>query len=248
MSIESLRDLEGLKAAGRVVRLALEAMRAVVEAGVTTGQLDAIGASVLAAHGARSAPNLTYGFPGANCISVNDEAVHGVPGDRRLDVGDLVKLDVTAELDGYMADAAVTVPVSPAEHVARALCRCAERALSVAMTHARAGSSTRDIGRAVEYEVERCNFRVLRELSGHGIGRTIHEPPSVPNYDFGGRGTPLTAGLVITIEPIIAVGTRQARPSGDGWTILTADGSLSAHFEHTVVIRADAAPLVLTAA
>jgi methionyl aminopeptidase len=202
MSIESPRDLEGLRAAGRVVRLALEAMRAHVAAGVTTGELD---------------------------------------------VGDLVKLDVTAELDGYMADAAVTVPVSPAEHVARALCRCAERALSVAMTHARAGSSTRDIGRAVEHEVERSNFRVLRELSGHGIGRTIHEPPSVPNYDSGGRGEVLTAGLVLTIEPIIAVGTRQTRPSGDGWTIVTADGSLSAHFEHTVVIRGEAAPLVLTA-
>jgi methionyl aminopeptidase len=248
MSIGSPRDLEGLKAAGRVVRLALEAMRAAVTAGVSTCELDRIGASVLAAHGARSAPQLTYGFPGANCISVNDQAVHAVPGDRRLRAGDLVKLDVTAELDGYMADAAVTVAVSPAGDEARALCRCAARALSAGMGRALAGSSTRDIGRAVEAEVERGGFRVLRELSGHGIGRTIHEPPSVPNFDSGRDGAPLSAGLVLTIEPIISVGTRHTRRGRDGWAILTADGSLSAHFEHTVVIRDDAPPLVPTAA
>jgi methionyl aminopeptidase len=248
LSIDSPHDLEGLRAVGRVVRLALEAMRDAVTRGVETRDLDRIGADVLAAHGARSAPKLVYGFPGANCISVNDEAVHGVPGSRRLEKGDLVKLDVTAELDGYMADAAVTVPVLPAGHQALALCRCAERALSSAIGQARGGRSTRDIGRAVERAVEGDDFRVLRELSGHGIGRTIHEPPTVPNFDAGGTGAPLTAGLVITIEPIISAGTRQTRPAADGWTIVTADGSLSAHFEHTVVIRDDAAPLILTAA
>jgi len=248
MSIESPRDLEGLRAAGRVVRLALEAMRAAVAQGVTTRELDQVGAAVLRAHRARSAPQQVYGFPGVNCISVNDEAVHGVPTARRLTAGDLVKLDVTAELDGYMADAALTVPIPPASREAHALCRCAERALLVATAHARSGSSTSDIGRAVETEVEHSNFRVLRELSGHGIGRTIHEPPSVPNFDTGRHGAPLTPGLVLTIEPIISVGTRHTRPGGDGWTLVTADGSLSAHFEHTVVIRADAAPLILTAA
>jgi methionyl aminopeptidase len=248
LSIESPRDLEGLRAAGRVVRRALEAMRAAVAQGVTTRDLDRIGAAILTAHGARPAPQLVYGFPGANCISVNDEAVHGVPGDRRLRAGDLVTLDVTAELDGYMADAAVTVPVAPAGAEATALCRCARRALSVAIAHARAGSTTSEVGRAVEDAVERSNFRVLRELSGHGIGRTIHEPPSVPNFDTGRHGAPLTAGLVVTLEPIISVGTRHTRPGGDGWTLVTADGSLSAHFEHTVVIRDRVAPLVLTAA
>jgi methionyl aminopeptidase len=248
MSIESPEDLEGLKAAGRVVALAIEAMRSEVNPGVTTLELDQIGAAVFQVHGARSAPHLTYGFPGVNCISVNDEAVHGVPRDRRLEDGDLVTLDVTAELNGYVADAAVTVPVGAAQPQALALCRCSEQALSLAISAARAGSETRRIGHLVEREVERNGFRVLRELTGHGIGRTIHEPPIVPNFDSRLANSRLSPGLVITIEPIISASTRRTRAALDQWTILTADGSLSAHFEHTVIVRAGAPPLVLTAA
>jgi methionyl aminopeptidase len=247
MSIESERDLAGLQAAGNVVVEALAAMRAAVRPGVTTRQLDEVGARVFERHGARSAPQLAYGFPGVNCISVNDEAVHGVPSDRTLVDGDLVKLDVTAELDGYMADAAITVPVGTVTEDARRLIAAAERALTRALDVARAGVRLNEIGRAVQSEVEQAGFFVLPQLGGHGIGRTIHEPPSVPNHYVASDDTVLTEGLVITIEPIISATTARAvGPGSDGWTIATADRGLSAHVEHTIVITRQA-PVVLTA-
>jgi methionyl aminopeptidase len=177
---------------------------------------------------------------------VNDEAVHGIPGSRRIAPGDLVKLDVTAELRGYMADAAVTVPVPPVAPEDAELCAAAEAGLVAGIAAARAGSTTGAVGAAVEAEVERRGFRVLRELAGHGIGRTIHEPPSVPNFGAAGRGDPLTGGLVITIEPIISSHTRKTRPGGDGWTVATADGRRAAHVEHTIIVRRGR-PLILTA-
>jgi methionyl aminopeptidase len=248
MSIESKEDLAGLRAAGKVVAEALAAMRAAVRPGVTTRQLDEVGASVFARQGARSAPQLAYDFPGVNCISVNDEAVHGVPSDRELAVGDLVKLDVTAELDGYMADAAITVPVGTVTDSATRLIEAAERALIRAIGVARAGVRLNEIGRAVQSEVQRAGFFVLPQLGGHGIGRAIHEPPSVPNHYVASDETVLTEGLVITIEPIISATTSRAvGPGSDGWTIGTADGGLSAHVEHTIVITQEA-PVILTAA
>jgi methionyl aminopeptidase len=248
MSIESEKDLAGLRAAGKVVAEALAAMRAAVRPGVTTRQLDEVGARVFARHGARSAPQLAYDFPGVNCISVNDEAVHGVPSDRALAEGDLVKLDVTAELDGYMADAAITVPVGSVAGDALSLVAAAERALTRAIGVARDGVRLNEIGRAVQSEVQRAGFFVLPQLGGHGIGRTIHEPPSVPNHYVASDETVLSEGLVITIEPIISATTSRAvGPGRDGWTIGTADRGLSAHAEHTIVITRDV-PIVLTAA
>jgi methionyl aminopeptidase len=248
MSIESEGDLAGLKAAGSVVAEALAAMRAAVRPGVTTRQLDDVGGRVFAKHGAQSAPQLAYGFPGVNCISVNDEAVHGVPSDRELVDGDLVKLDVTAELDGYMADAAITVAVGAVSDDALSLVAAAERALTRAIGVARAGVRLNEIGRAVQSEVQEAGFFVLPQLGGHGIGRTIHEPPSIPNHYVASDETILTEGLVITIEPIISAATARAvGPGSDGWTIATADHGLSAHVEHTIVITRDS-PVVLTAA
>ncbi len=248
MSIESEADAVGLAAAGRVVAEALAEMKRAVRPGVTTRELDDVGAGVFARHGARSAPQLAYGFPGVNCISVNEEAVHGVPSARRLRDGDLVKLDVTAELDGYMADAAMSVLVGTATPAAVALVRAAERALSRALRVVSPGRRVNEIGRAVEREVENAGFRVLTALGGHGIGRTIHEEPHVANYYDANDPTILTDGLVITIEPIIAMSTRRVHgPGDDGWTIATADGSLSAHVEHTIVVR-HGGPEVLTAA
>jgi len=248
VSIESEEDLAGLRAAGRVVAEALAAMRAAVRPGVTTRELDEIGGNVFARHGARSAPQLAYDFPGVNCISVNDEAVHGVPSNRALVAGDLIKLDVTAELDGYMADAAVTVAVGAVTQDAVNLVAAAERALTRAISVARAGVRLNEIGRAIQSEVEEAGFCVLPQLGGHGIGRTIHEPPSVPNHYVASDETILTEGLVITIEPIISATTRRSvGPGSDGWTISTADQGLSAHVEHTIVITRDA-PVVLTAA
>jgi methionyl aminopeptidase len=247
MSIRTNAELEKLRAIGRIVRLALERTRAAVRPGITTGELDRIGAAVLAEHGAESAPPKVYGFPGALCISVNDEAIHGIPGDRVLRAGDLVKLDLVAEKDSFLADAAVTVAVGETSETAASLMRCAETAFHQAARVATAGNRVCDIGRAVERETHRCGFHVMRELCGHGVGRAIHEAPSVPNYHDPRFRSRLTEGLVITIEPILASGSGRGELQSDRWTIRTADRSLSAHYEHTLVIT-HGQPILLTAA
>lgn len=247
MSITSETDWAGLRAAGHVVRLALEAMERNTRPGVTTGDLDRIAAAVFEAHGARSAPALTYGFPGTVLISVNDEIVHGIPGARRLVRGDVVKLDVTVEKDGYCSDAARTIVLDGAAELARRLAACAEESFLAGLTVARAGVPVNAIGRAVESAVQRRGFAVVRGLEGHGIGRTIHEKPSVPNYWDPAQRDMLTEGLVITIEPIITSGRGEAYEDRDGWTIRTRDGSIAAHHEHTLVITREA-PILLTAA
>ena len=248
MSIESYKDLLALKEVGRIVRLALEAMAARVRAGVTTAELEKVGGRVMRENGAQSAPRMVYGFPGDVLISLNDEAVHGIPSDsRKVCAGDLVKLDVTFEKNGYMADAAMTVAVEPVSEQARRLIQCAESAFHEAMKFACANRRVNEIGRAVEQEVRRNGFHVVRELTGHGIGRTIHEEPSVPNYDDPFAREMLTEGLVLTVEPIIAMSSGKSKNAGDSWTVKTADGSLSAHYEHTIVIT-DGAPILLTAA
>jgi methionyl aminopeptidase len=247
MSITSQDQLEKLRACGRIVAKALRAMAAAVHPGVTTAELSEIGAKTLAAHGARSSPPMVYGFPGDVCISVNDEVVHGIPGDRIIRPGDLVKLDLTAEKDGYHTDSAASIQVPPVAVASTRLARCAERAFNKGLAAARAGNRVREIGRAVDREVRRDGFRVVRELGGHGIGRTIHEAPSVPNYADPFSREFLTDGLVITIEPILAAGSGRVLLEGDGWTVRTADGSLSAHYEHTIVITRGE-PILLTAA
>jgi methionyl aminopeptidase len=247
VSIETQEDVDGLAAVGQVVATTLAAMQERVRPGVTTGELDAVAGAVFSRHGAVSAPRLTYGFPGETCISIDDEAVHGIPGARALRVGQLVTLDVTAELEGYVADAAVTVPVGAPSPRAAALLEAARAALECGIEAARIGRPVRAIGRAVEAEAERRGFTVLRELTGHGVGRAIHEPPAVPNWDDPAATEPLTPGLVLTIEPILADGEHRVVSTGDGWTVATAAGSLSAHFEHTVVIT-PAGARILTAA
>jgi methionyl aminopeptidase len=247
MSINSPDQLEKLRACGRIVAKALRAMADAVRPGVTTAELSAIASKILAENGAQSSPPLVYDFPGDVCISVNDEVVHGIPGDRAIQPGDLVKLDLTAVKDGYHTDSAVSIQVPPTQEKSRELAHCAERAFRQALSAAHIGNRTRDIGRAVEREVRRRGFHVVRELGGHGVGRTIHEEPRVPNYADPEARHLLTDGLVITIEPIIAVGTGDVRLDRDGWTVRTADGSLSAHYEHTIVIT-KSEPLLLTAA
>lgn len=246
MSIQEEHELLSLKAVGRIVRMVLNAMKDEVRPGVSTEYLDEVGARVMKQNGARSAPSMVYRFPGANCISLNDEAVHGVPGPRNIREGDLVKLDVTLEKDGYMADAAITVPAGRVSSQAQQLMDCAERAFQQAMLVARAGFRVFEIGRMVEREVSKSGFSVIRELGGHGIGRTIHESPHVPNYHDPAANQVLKEGLVITVEPIIAAGSAQVFTDKDGWTLRTSDHSLSAHFEHTLVITSGA-PILLTA-
>jgi methionyl aminopeptidase len=246
MTIKNQEELTGMRAAGTVVCHMLEAMKRSVTSGITTAELDEVGAKVMREHGARSAPALVYKFPGVSCISVNDEAVHGIPGQRKLQDGDLVKLDVTVEKDGFMADAAVTVSVGVATEEKQRLMSCAERAFKLAMLVARAGSRVSEIGRVVEHEVQRCGFSVIRELGGHGIGRTIHEQPSVPNYRDPREQRLLKKGLVITVEPIIAAGSGKVSLAGDGWTVRTTDRTASAHYEHTLMITEEE-PVILTA-
>lgn len=247
MSIESQEDLDGLKRAGRIVRICIERMKKAVRAGVTTAELDRIGGAALREHGARSAPRIVYGFPADMLISVNDEAVHGIPGPRKLRDGDVVKLDVTVEKDGYMADAAITVPVGKVTEERRRMIAAARAGFEKAMEVAVAGNRVRDIGRAVEGEVERRGFRVVRELAGHGIGRTIHEPPSIPSHYDGRMTQTLTEGLVITVEPIVAERSPKTVEDDDGWTVRTIDGGFAAHYEHTLVVTRGR-PLLLTAA
>jgi methionyl aminopeptidase len=246
MSIESADDWKGLRRAGRIAHLTLEALEAHVGPGVSTAELDAVAARVFSAHGAHSAPAMLYGFPKTVLISVNDEVVHGIPGPRRLETGDLVKLDVTLEKDGYVADAARTVIVGSGSDVAHRLAACARAAFASALKVARAGTKVNEISRAVESEVRRCGFTVVRGLTGHGVGRSIHEEPSVPNHYDPWQPDVLTDGLVLTIEPIISTGSERIREDPDGWTMRTADGSLSAHHEHTLVITRDR-PTLLTA-
>lgn len=246
MSIESERDLEGMREAGRVTTEALDALQQHVAEGVTTADLDAVAAGVLARNAARSAPKMVYGFPGTVLISVNDEIVHGIPGQRRLKRGDLVRLDVTIEKDGFVADAARSVVVGEGSRAARQLIAAAELSLQAALNIARAGVRVNEIGRAVENEVKRHGFSVVRGLCGHGVGRTIHEEPQVPNTFDRFQRDVLTEGLVLTIEPMISAGSAYPVQSDDGWTLRTKDGSLAAHCEHTLVIT-KGMPLILAA-
>ncbi|HUF24332.1 MAG TPA: type I methionyl aminopeptidase [Vicinamibacterales bacterium] len=246
MSIESPADLHGMREVGRVVAMALEAMAAEVRPGITTGALDAIAEAIVVEHGARSAPADIYGFPRTVLISVNEEVVHGIPGDRRIARGDVVKLDVTLEKDGYVADAARTIVAGGGNALGARLAACAEAAFHAALAVARPGVKVNAIGSAVDREVRRAGFTVVRSLTGHGVGRTIHEEPSVPNYCNRWQTDVLTEGLVLTIEPIISAGGESVVTDDDGWTISTRDGSLAAHHEHTLMITATG-PVILTA-
>jgi methionyl aminopeptidase len=246
MSIETEQELAALQRVGRVVAETIAEARARLCPGMTTAELDAIGEEVFARHGARSAPRDTYDFPGCLCLSVNDEAVHGIPGGRVLRAGDLVKVDVTAELGGYFADACVSLPVGAVDRATERLRDAADAALRRGLSVARAGTPLRDVGAAVERLVEARGFSVLRDLTGHGTGRAIHEPPTVPNWDAPWAGEVLTEGTVMTIEPIIGAGGREVVEGEDGWTVRTRDGARSAHAEHTIVITRGE-PIVLTA-
>jgi len=237
-----------MKAAGRVVAAALREMRRSARAGMTTRELDSVGQAVLRDRGARSAPQIVYNFPGVTCISVNDEAVHGIPGDRVLGPGDVVKIDVTSELNGYIADAAVSVVIPRPDPQSEALVECARRAFYHALPYVKAGRPLRDWGRAVEDEVNKAGFAVLRELAGHGVGRTIHENPrNVLNYDEPKMRERFAEGAVVALEPIISISSNHVIKDADGWTLRTADGSLAAHYEHTVVVTRNR-PILLTAA
>lgn len=233
--------------AGDIVAGVLALVSGKVAPGATTGELDRIAEAFIRDHeGALPAFKGLYGFPATLCTSLNDEVVHGIPTDaRRLCSGDLLSVDVGVELEGMFADAAVTVAVGEPDDEARRLLRVTREALDAGVAAARPGARLGDVGAAIQERVEEAGFSVVRELVGHGVGHAPHEEPHVPNFGRRGRGAELTPGLVIAIEPMVNVGVRQIRQLDDGWTVVTADGSLSAHFEHTVAVTDDG-PRVLT--
>lgn len=246
MSIEGPNDLEMLRAIGAIVAKARDAMLEEVRAGVTTAELDEVGRDVLVASGARSAPQLAYNFPGWTCISVNDELAHGIPSKKKvLREGDLVNVDVSAELDGYWADTGASAPVGTVAPKLRQLLWTTREAQAEAMNAARAGEPLNRIGAVVERKAKKHGFRVVRTLGGHGVGRHIHEPPHVSNVFEKRDKTVLWEGLVLTIEPFLTTRATDVFEADDGWTLRTPDGSVGAQFEHTFVVT-KGAPIVLT--
>jgi len=239
-------ELEKMRRAGRVVGETLEILQKAVRPGVTTAELDEIAEREIRARGAIPSFKGYRGFPATICTSLNSEIVHGIPGKRVLKEGDLMKLDCGAIVEGYHGDAAVTVAVGEVSPEALKLIEATERALQAGIAEARPGNRIHDIGAAVQTVAEGAGFSVVREYVGHGIGRALHEDPPVPNYGKPGTGLALEAGLVIAIEPMVNVGSYGTRLLPDGWTVVTADGALSAHFEHTIAITDDG-PEVLTA-
>ncbi|HEX4923573.1 MAG TPA: type I methionyl aminopeptidase [Bdellovibrionales bacterium] len=246
MSVESQVDLEGLRRVGRVVARCLQYMQSKLEPGITTRELDELGGRFLEAHGARSAPKLTYDFPGFTCISVNEEAAHGVPGPRVLKAGDLVNIDVSAELGGYFADTGGSAIIPPERKLHQQICAVAKSALERALAQARAGARLNRIGRAIETEASRNGFTVIENLGSHGVGRALHEEPGfiAGFYDKRDKRV-LKKNQVITIEPFISSGARKVAENGDGWTLVTRPGVFTAQYEHTIVIT-EGLPLIMT--
>ncbi len=236
-----------MAAGGRILALTHAHLRTQVRAGLSTGHLDKIAEDFIRSHdGAVPAFKGLYGFPGAICISVNEEIVHGIPSPKRvLAEGDIVKLDVGVQYQGMFTDAAITVPVGQVDPTTQRLVDVTERALAAGIAQAVPGNYVGDIGHAVQQVVERAGFSVVRELVGHGVGHLPHEDPQVPNHGKPRRGTRLQAGLTIAIEPMVNVGGPVTRTLADKWTVVTLDGTRSAHVEHTVAVTEDG-PRVLT--
>lgn len=243
----SATELERMREAGRIVGEVLTALSAAVAPGVSTADLDALAEQRILRAGAVPAFKGYHGYPASVCTSINDEVIHGIPSGRRLLAeGDIISIDVGVSLNGYFGDSAVTVPVGQVSEEAAALLRVTEEALYKAIAQARPGGRVSDIGHAVQQHVEAYGFSVVREFVGHGIGQQMHEEPQIPNYGEPGRGQRLAPGMVLAIEPMVNAGKAAVKVLSDGWTAVTRDRSLSAHFEHTVAVTAGE-PWVLTA-
>ena len=243
----SAAELERLKAAGRLVGEVLTALATKVAPGITTSELDEIAEKLIADAGATPAFKGYHGYPATICASINEEVIHGIPsGQRILQEGDILSIDVGASLEGYYGDSAITLPVGKVTEEAATLLRVTEESLYKAIERTRPGNRVSDIGHAVQSHVEAYGFSVVREFVGHGIGQRMHEEPQIPNYGEAGRGPRLAEGMVIAIEPMVNAGKPAVKVLSDGWTAVTKDKSLSAHFEHTVAVTADGA-WILTA-
>jgi methionyl aminopeptidase len=235
----SQAEIAKLRRANQLVGTVLGKLRAMVAPGVTTADIDAAAEAMVLDAGGTPAFKGYHGYPATICISVNEQVVHGIPSKRPLLAGDIVSLDMGAVLDGYYGDSAVTVPVGEVSAQAKELLRVTEEALFRGIDAVRPGARVSDIGAAVQQHVEAAGFSVVREFVGHGIGTALHEEPQVPNYGPGGSGPRLAEGMVIAIEPMVNVGSPKVKVLSDDWTAVSVDGSLSAHFEHTVVVSSD---------
>jgi len=248
MTIETDHDLQQLKRIGQTVARILKDMIARAEPGMTTRELDAIGRELFELHGARSAPQLTYGFPGYTCISINEEAAHGIPGDRVIQPGDVVNIDVSAERDGYFADTGGTFVVPPSTPQKDLLCHATRVALHNATAKARAGQPLNGIGKAIQKVAREKGFKIIRNLCSHGVGRALHEEPGeIAGYYDPYDTRRLKEGMVITIEPFLSTRSSYAEEADDGWTLVGGPGNFSAQYEHTMVITRGK-PLLMTVA
>jgi methionyl aminopeptidase len=246
--IKKPHEIELMREAGRVNALALAAVREIVRPGITTADLDAIAYEVITRHGGvptfKNYPG-PYPYPATICASLNEELVHGIPGKRKLREGDILSVDCGTTLEGYVGDAAFTIGVGEVSPEAQRLLQVTEQALYEGIRQMRAGHHTGDVSAAIQKYVEKQGMHVTRVYTGHGVGRRMHEGPQVPNYGAPGRGPLLRPGMTIALEPMVLIGTPETRVLPDQWTVVSADGSLAAHFEHTVAVT-DGEPLILT--
>ncbi len=245
--IKNQAELALMREAGRVNAQALAVVREMIRPGVTTAELDAAAEAVIRKAG--GVPIFKgYGeppFPATLCVSVNEELVHGIPGKRKLKEGDIVSVDCGTLLEGFVGDSAFTAGVGEVSETARRLMEVTEQALYKGIEKMRSGNRTGDVSSAIQQHVESSGFYVVREYTGHGVGQHMHEGPQVPNYGTPGRGIPLRPGMTIALEPMVLVGTPRTRVLRDQWTVVSADNSLTAHFEHSVAVT-DGEPLILT--
>jgi len=248
--IKSEQEIALMREAGRINALALAAVREAIQSGVSTAELDAIAAEVLRKHGAKPAflgvPG-AYPYPATTTISINEEMVHGIPGKRKLQEGDIVSVDCGTIFEGFVGDSAFTAAVGDVSPVAKKLIEVTEKSLYIGIDKLRPGNHVGDVGAAIQQYVEGQGLHLTREYTGHGVGREMWEGPQVPNYGIAGRGTLFRPGMVIAIEPMVLVGTPHTRVLPDQWTVASADGSLTAHFEHSVAITQNG-PMILTQA
>jgi methionyl aminopeptidase len=235
--VKTAEELEKMRAAGKIVGLLLQEFYARVKPGVTTSELDKFARDFIEGHGATPAFLGYHGYPATICASVNDEVVHGIPGKRVLNEGDVIGIDVGAVLKGFVGDAARTYKVGKISAETQRLLDTTRDALDAGIFAARQGSRVRDIGAAVQAVAEGRGYTVVKDFVGHGIGRKMHEPPQVPNYGPRGLGPKLAAGMCLAIEPMVNAGKEDVEVQADGWTVLTRDGKVSAHFEDTIIVR-----------
>lgn len=245
ITLKSNDELQRMRRVGRVVARAHALMRESIVPGVTTAELDRAVVALFEKEGVTPAFLGYHGFPASICASVNEQVVHGIPGDRRLEEGDIIGVDIGASLDGYFGDSAWTYPVGQVSEEAQRLLKVTEEALFVGIGRALPGGRLSDVSNAIQVHVEAAGFSVVRDFVGHGIGREMHEPPQIPNYGPAGRGPRLRAGMTLAIEPMVNTGGPEVEILSDRWTVVTKDAGLSAHFEHTVAITPDG-PEILT--